>query len=62
MLQLAGAIEFLLEQLSLQTIGMAGALHDGPVGHGFAAHEQGDPDDPSLPTTAISADAPSSMT
>jgi len=46
----------------MQPIGMAGALHDGPAGRGFAAHEQRHTDDASLPTTAISVDAPSSMT
>jgi hypothetical protein len=42
---------------------MAGALHNGAAGRRFSAHEQAEiPTMPSLPTTAISADAPSSMT
>jgi hypothetical protein len=44
-LQLPGAIELLLEQLPLEPIGRARALHHRPIGHGLPAHEQGNADD-----------------
>jgi nitrogen-specific signal transduction histidine kinase len=40
----AVAIEFLLEPVAGQAIGVAGALHDGAARRGLAAHEQRDPD------------------
>ena len=39
-----------------------GALDDGSAGGGFASHEERNADDPSLPTTAISAEEPFSIT
>jgi len=36
------ATEFVLEHIALQTIAVSGALHDGPAGRSFTAHEQGD--------------------
>jgi len=44
-LQLAVAMELILEMLSDQTVGVAGALHDRPARGDFTAHEQRDADE-----------------
>ena len=48
-LSLAIAMELILQPLSDQTVGVAGALHDRPARSGFAAHEQCDPDEAVVP-------------
>ena len=50
------------DPLSRQAISVPGALHDRTVRRGLATHEERNADRPSLPTTAISADAPSLST
>jgi hypothetical protein len=40
MLQLAASLEFCLQKVGPQTVGMAGTLHDRPARRTFATHEQ----------------------
>ena len=58
-----GPVELVLEQLPAHAKAHASALHDRAAGRGLTAHEQRYPDDAFVAgTTAISAEAPSSIT
>src|SRR5882762_5177133 len=56
------SMELVLELLSDHPVSVAGALHDRPTRGGFTAHNSAMPMRPSLPTTEISAEAPSAST
>ena len=45
LLHRSGAIEFLLQQMARQPVGVARGLHHGRARRGFAAHEQRNADD-----------------
>jgi hypothetical protein len=61
-LQLGMAVKLVLEHLPGQTPRVAGALHQRQARGALAAHEQGNADHASWPTTAISPNAPFSIT
>ena len=48
-MQHAATAELLLQHPPVQAVGVAGALNDGTIRHGFAAHEECDADDPVVP-------------
>jgi hypothetical protein len=61
-LQRTIAVESFLELPPPQSKRIAGRLHYRAARSGLTAHEQGDSDDALVPTTAISAEEPSSVT